>query len=350
MDLLRSRRAASHDARKTSADFGGDPCLQRLRKPEALPGGVAAFNGPGLRSDCCWDDGSVDASAQVATKAGAVVVRTERQMGPAAARNLGAQSAAAPLLFFMDADVCAHPGTLGHAVSELNEHPEVAAVIGSYDDSPSEERFISQYKNLFHRFVHQTARREAGTFWTGCGAIRRDVFIRDGGFDTSFKRPSIEDIELGVRMVRGGHKIVLCPQMQVKHRKRWTLVGLVRTDLMDRAIPWTQLILKSQRMPDDLNLRQSQRISAMLTCAVIPCAVAAIALRSLVAAALAAGILLAMLVLNKDLYRFFASQRGWWFAIRAVPLHLLYYLYSVLGFVIGWAAHIKRAAFARTVG
>jgi hypothetical protein len=296
------------------------------------------------------DDCSADDSARIGTEAGAEVVRTERQMGPAAARNLGAQSAAAPLLFFLDADVCAHPDTLGQAVSELNEHPEVAAVIGSYDDSPSEERFISQYKNLFHRFVHQTALREAGTFWTGCGAIRRDVFVSMGGFDTSFKRPSIEDIELGVRMIRAGHKIVLCPNMQVQHRKCWTLAGLVRTDLVDRAIPWTQLILKSQRMPDDLNLKQSQRISAMLTCAMIPATVAAIALRSLVAATMAAGMLVAVLMLNRELYRFFAGQRGWWFAVRAIPLHLLYYLYSVLGFVIGLAAHTKRAAEARMMG
>ncbi|MGA7408989.1 MAG: glycosyltransferase family 2 protein [Bryobacteraceae bacterium] len=290
------------------------------------------------------DDGSVDDSARIATEAGAVVLRSERQMGPAAARNLGARSATAPLLFFLDADVCVHRDTLGHAVNELIAQPEVAAVIGSYDDSPSEERFISQYKNLFHRFVHQTARREAGTFWTGCGAIRRDVFMVMGGFDTSFKRPSIEDIELGVRMVRAGYKIVLCPEMQVQHRKRWTLLGLIRTDLVDRAIPWTKLILKSQRMPDDLNLKQSQRVSAGLTCALIPVLVSAAVLRSLGAVAIAVGMLLAVMALNRDLYRFFAGERGLWFAIRAIPMHLLYYLYSVLGFVIGLAEHIKRAA------
>lgn len=153
-------------------------CLEALRKSTTRDFEVIVI-----------DDGSADDSARIATEAGAVVFRTERQMGPAAARNLGARSAAAPLLFFMDADVCAHADTLDCAVRELSAHPEVAAVIGSYDASPSDDRFISQYKNLFHRFVHQTARREAGTFWTGCGAIRREVFVATGGFDTTFKRP-----------------------------------------------------------------------------------------------------------------------------------------------------------------
>jgi glycosyltransferase involved in cell wall biosynthesis len=296
------------------------------------------------------DDGSADDSARIATKAGAIVVRTRQQRGPAAARNLGARRAAAPLIFFLDSDVCAHPNTLGHVVSELNAHPEVAAVIGSYDKSPLEERFVSQYKNLFHHFVHQTARREASTFWTGCGAIRRDVFIGMGGFDTSFNRPAIEDIELGVRMLRAGHRIVLCPEMQVQHRKRWTLAGLVRTDLMDRAIPWTEVILRTQRMPDDLNLKKGQRISALLTCALIPALLAALAVRSLTVAAIAGGLLAAVFVINRNLYGFFGRERGVWFAIRAVPLHLLYYLYSVLGFVVGFAAHLKRATFYRPVG
>ena len=68
--------------------------------------------------------------------------------------------------------------------------------------------FVSQYKNLFHHFVHQDASGTATSFWAGCGAIRRDIFLRLGGFNTAYKRPSIEDIELGYRLTRAGHRIV----------------------------------------------------------------------------------------------------------------------------------------------
>ena len=43
---------------------------------------------------------------------------------------------------------------------------------GSYDDTPTDRGFVSRYKNLLHHYVHQTARREASTFWTGLGAVR----------------------------------------------------------------------------------------------------------------------------------------------------------------------------------
>ena len=51
------------------------------------------------------------------------------------------------------------------------------------------------------------------------------------------------------------------------------------------------------------------------------CIAAALALRFPVLSCLA--ILLAI-VLNFALYRFFASKRGWPFAVQTVPMHLLY--------------------------
>lgn len=79
---------------------------------------------------------------------------------------------------------------------------QVDALIGSYDDDPKSPDFISQYRNLMHCSVHQTGRSEASTFWSGCGAIRREVFLESGGFDETYVRPAIEDIELGYRLTR----------------------------------------------------------------------------------------------------------------------------------------------------
>ncbi len=50
----------------------------------------------------------------------------------------------------------------------------------------------------------------------------------------------------------------------MKHLKRWTFWGLVKTDVLDRGIPWTELILRDANMPDDLNLQLSQRVSVAL--------------------------------------------------------------------------------------
>jgi hypothetical protein len=168
------------------------------------------------------------------------------------------------VLFFIDSDVLVYPGTLGRIHASFAQDPELAATIGSYDDAPGSDDFLSQYRNLMHCYVHQTGRREACTFWSGCGAIRRAIFLEHGGFDESYERPAIEDIELGYRLARAGRKGVLDRHLLVKHLKRWSLWSVLRTDIMDRGIPWTELILRDHKLPNDLNVQLSQRLSVAL--------------------------------------------------------------------------------------
>jgi len=50
----------------------------------------------------------------------------------------------------------------------------------------------------------------------------------------------------------------------VKHLKQWNLRSMITTDFFHRALPWSELTIRSGRMPNDLNLRISQRISVAL--------------------------------------------------------------------------------------
>jgi glycosyltransferase involved in cell wall biosynthesis len=146
------------------------------------------------------DDASTDATPQVAERAGCLLVRMEANSGPAAARNAGAAKATGDILFFIDSDVCVQADTLQRVADHFAADAQLDALIGSYDDQPKDPDFLSQYKNLLHHFVHQQGSDTASTFWSGCGAIRREVFLRYSGFSEDYKRPAIEDIELGYRL------------------------------------------------------------------------------------------------------------------------------------------------------
>ena len=226
-----------------------DECLNAIARLATAP-----------REIIVVDDGSTDGSVQKAAARGIRILATSGRQGPATARNIGAQTATGDIVFFLDADVCVHEDATERLAAAFAD-PGVDAVIGSYDDDPSSRDFLSQYKNLMHCFVHQNANSEASTFWSGCGAIRRDVFLAMSGFDASYKRPAIEDIELGYRLRGAGRRILLDRGLHVKHLKKWTFWGLLKTDVLDRGIPWTELILRDQRMPNDLNLQISQRVS-----------------------------------------------------------------------------------------
>jgi GT2 family glycosyltransferase len=261
------------------------------------------------------------------------VIEIAGARGPAAARNAGARTASGELLLFLDADVVAPADIVGRVASRFGEDPGLDALIGSYDDAPADPEFLSQYRNLLHHYVHQTSSRGASTFWGACGAIRREVFLASGGFDEAYRVPSIEDIELGCRLRERGHKILLDASLQVKHLKRWRAFELVETDFRRRALPWTRLILRQRTLPDDLNLRRAARLTtAALFSALL--AAAASAWRPALAPVVIA-LLAAALALNAGFYRFLAAKRGAAFALRAVPWHWLYFLYSGAAFAIG---------------
>jgi glycosyltransferase involved in cell wall biosynthesis len=212
------------------------------------------------------DDGSKDNTLDIVRNFPCKIIQVaDGPLGPANARNYGVEQAKGDIILFLDADVIIKLDTLSRIVKEFEEHSDVAALFGSYDETPASLNFVSQYKNLVHHFVHQQGHENATSFWSGCGAIRREIFVKMGGFDAKqFPRPSIEDIELGYRLTEAGYRIVLLKNVQVTHLKAWSLFGLLKTDIFYRAVPWTVLIVRHGRVLNDLNLSISQRISTVL--------------------------------------------------------------------------------------
>jgi glycosyltransferase involved in cell wall biosynthesis len=302
------------------------------------------------------DDCSTDNTPRIAERYGACYLRTPQTLGPGGARNLGAQHAGGEVLVFVDSDVVMPPEGLSLIAEDFRRDAELAAVFGSYDDTPPWTSFISQYKNLMHHYVHQTSSESAATFWAGCGAVRKTVFEEFNGFDAAtYTAPSIEDIALGLEMVRRGRKIQLDKRLAVKHLKRWTIRNLLRADIFYRAIPWTRLILNTRHLPRDLNLTYASRASSLLVgllavgCVLLPFSLAGwIGMRPVLVVSSMAFISLLLLILNWDAYRFFQRKRGWWFATRAVLAHWAYYLYSGVTFFLYAAIHFVRLPFSST--
>jgi GT2 family glycosyltransferase len=291
------------------------------------------------------DDGSLDDTAAVAAGHPVTLVRCASPHGVAAARNRGAAVAGAPLLLFLDADVVPAPGALARARAAFDD-PELHATFGSYDDDPAVRSTVSEFKNLCHHYFHQRARRAATTFWGACGAIRREHFEAAGGFnERRYRQPSIEDLELGQRLLERGARIVADPGLQVKHLKRWTFASLLVTDVRRRAIPWTQLIMERRRWPADLNLARDQLVAAGIALALL--GTAPFLARPVVQVAWL-GLLASAIVVNRDLYRLFARRGGLRLALAGFALQQLYYLYATAGFGAGLGLFAWRRLVGRS--
>jgi hypothetical protein len=266
-----------------------------------------------------------------------LVVNGPPGLGVCAARNTGAERAGGDVLVFVDSDVEVHADALTRVRAVFADDPGLTAVFGSYDDAPPGGT-VAAFRNLLHHHVHHRGAGPASTFWSGLGAIRRDAFLAAGGFDGDrFPHPSIEDVDLGARLVADGARIVLDPAIQGTHLKAWTLRSMVRTDFARRGVPWVALLLRtahSTAHSTALNLGWRHRASAVACAA----GVAGLLLRrpaTLIAA------LLVLLGANRDFYALLVRRRGVTETVAGVGLHVVHHLTALAAVPAGIAVHLR---------
>ena len=290
------------------------------------------------------DDASTGGAPKIAGADSVIEIHGTPQ-GPAAARNLGAEAARAPLVAFVDADVCVRSDTLSRMVEHFRSDPELAAVFGSYDATPAEPDFISQYRNLLHHYVHQQKNGEVDSFWAGCGAVRRAAFLDVGMFDAArYMTPQIEDIELGYRMRDKGYRIVLDPKIQGTHLKRWTFGGMIDANFRHRGLPYSRLLLERRQLlnTQGLSVGSADKASTVLVGLIAIPVLLAVLFRDLrwVVAALIG--FTAFVSVNRRLIGWFAEKRGYWFAVRAAVMHLVYHATNVAALGYSVVRHAVR--------
>jgi glycosyltransferase involved in cell wall biosynthesis len=284
------------------------------------------------------DDRSTDGSVRIAESFRCRVLRLTENCGPAKARNLGAEVSRGRILFFLDADILIREDSLDLLLRAFEDEPGIDALFGSYTEETVPRNFVSIYKNLMHHYTHQTASPDAVTFCGGFGAIRRNVFLRLGGFNPAIR--FLEDIEFGHRLHLNGHRIRLLKSLQLTHSKHYTLLSLVRSDLWGRAVPWSRLILETRVVKSDLNLRPhnlaSVAVSDLLTLFVLFLPLfPGFGLWSVAALATV------FVVLNRGFLGFAARTQGVAFALASVAMLWFGYIYSSFGAILGILAYLS---------
>ena len=298
------------------------------------------------------DDSSTDNTPQAAAgKADRIVRVANGPRGPGFARNEAARVATGDVLVFIDADVCVSPTALSQFAELFRQRPDLGAAFGAYDTSPEAPSVVSQYRNLLHHYVHSLSPGPAITFWAGCGAMRRDVFAAVGGFDVvRYRRPQIEDIELGYRLTARGIPILLRPDIQAKHLKRWTLRGGFVTDFRDRGVPWMQLLLERREVAaaGPLNLQAREKFFTLLAPAGVALLFAALLAGSTWMVVMGLGALGVVVAGNAPLLGWFSRMRGRSFAVKVIPLRLAYYVLNAVSGAWGAVLHFRNSRRAST--
>ena len=175
------------------------------------------------------DDSSDDGTGNLAEKHGARVLDTGGRMGPAVARNQGADSVTGDVIVFLDADVTVPPDLLRSISDILTSFPDAAAVQTLYTAVCPASDIVSRYQNYYYHYGLNRLREEyVAIFATWCVAVRTDDFRAVGGFNTSIPEPTVEDEELGYTLADRGRLIFLAKDLQVNHLASYSMRQFAR--------------------------------------------------------------------------------------------------------------------------
>jgi len=153
--------------------------------------------------------------------------------GQAAARNTGVSLAQARVVLFLDNDIVPEPDLLAAHLRWHTQNTSLA-VLGDcriVHEPPASLCHLGMWawwEDLYHRRGLPGRQPGYRDFCAGNVSLRREDFLRVGGFDADFRGYGGEDYELGYRLLRAGVRLVADRRAQAHHYHRATVAGVLR--------------------------------------------------------------------------------------------------------------------------
>jgi len=138
-----------------------------------------------------------------------------------AKRNYGVQQAKNEVILFLDSDCIATENILNEYAKKYSD-PDVAAVAGPLTFVGEDTWFwkaieATPYLTCFYlpKYVDNLEWGVTANF-----SVKRTVFNEVGGFDSNFKKPAGEDVDLGLMIREAGYKVCGSAESGVFHSKK----------------------------------------------------------------------------------------------------------------------------------
>ena len=153
---------------------------------------------------------------------------TQKEKGPAAARNSGAGACSGELIGFVDDDCCVGKGWIRSMVKRHGENPGIAAV-GGFTVTPNNYStvLVSQFLANCSIETQIDGKREVIFFPTCNVSFKRWVFERYS-FDEQFPFPGGEDLEFFWRIFKDGFKFIWDTDIKVIHNRDRHFINFIR--------------------------------------------------------------------------------------------------------------------------
>ncbi len=287
-------------------------------------------------ADDCSDDGSVEIIKQYPC----TLLKLDRRSGTSRARNTGAQNSSGEILFFTDSDCLLQKDTLSIVNKTMSELKTGYILGGTYADVAYDDSFFNNFQAAWINYSETRIINSPDYIAAHAMVMFRKTFNDSGGFPEDFM-PILEDVEYSHRLKKSGYKLLMNPDIQVRHIFGFTLSRSLRNAYRKTAY-WSLYSLRNRDLFSDSGTASVEfKTNVALYVLIILLLLIAALLQSSALISLIPVIILINIFISRKLIRAFLNAKGRMFAFFAFLYYALLYPLPVgLGTASGMLKYI----------
>lgn len=189
------------------------------------------------------DDCSEDNSVEIIKGFPCKLICLDKHSGASKARNIGARNSDGDVLFFTDADCLLREDSLSIAGTSSSEKGTDVVTGGTYTPVPYDNGFFSLFQSVLINFSETKKIDNPDYIAAHAMVMSAQTFGQTGGFSEDFM-PILEDIEFSHRLRRSGYRLVMNPDILVRHIFNFSLLDSLRNAIR-KSMYWTVYSLQN---------------------------------------------------------------------------------------------------------
>ncbi len=195
--------------------------------------------------DDCSDDNSVDVIKGFPCR----LIELKEHCGTSKARNTGALNSEGDFIFFIDSDCLIKEDTLSIINKTISSIDRDVIVGGTYSIMPYDSGFFNQFQAVFVNYFETRRPDKPDYIAAHAMVINREIFMKSEGFPERFM-PIIEDVEFSHRLKKQGYRLIINPEIEVRHIFNFNLHRSVK-NAIKKTMFWSMYSLKNRDVLKD---------------------------------------------------------------------------------------------------
>ena len=156
-----------------------------------------------------------------------ITIINQKNQGPANARNNGVTYSRGDIILFTDSDCELQKNWLFEMIKPFHD-PDIVGVQGCYKTRQNKIIALFDQFEIENNYKKMLRNKYIDSIGTYSAAYRKNIFLKAGGFNNSYKEASGEDFELSYYIHNCGHKMVVTDKAICFHKHPDNLMSFLK--------------------------------------------------------------------------------------------------------------------------